>query len=189
MTELSDEELMLMFKYGRVEAFDLLFEKYRRPLLNFMLRMLGERAIAEDMFQEVFIQVVRAAPRYEATARFSTWLYTIATNRCLNHLNSAAHRHGHRTISLHADSTLTAGLDSSRPTPDEEAAAREIAHRLHRVVMGLPPPQRAAFLLRETHGKQYEEIADILGQPMGTVKTNLHRARETVRSEMQRYFE
>ena len=189
MTDLSDEELMLMFKYGRVEAFDLLFEKHRQPLYSFLLRMLGDRSAAEDLFQDVFIQVVRAAGRYEATARFSTWLFKIATNRCLNHLKSASHRHSRKTISLHADAGLADQLDSPDPQPGEQAQDRELADILHRVVQDLPDAQKAAFLLRETQGRPYDEIAEVLGQPLGTVKTNLHRARQTVRQKMRRYFD
>ena len=185
MTDLSDEELMLMFKYGRVDAFDLLFEKHRQPLYSFLLRMLGDRSAAEDLFQDVFIQVIRAAGRYEATARFSTWLFKIATNRCLNHLKSASQRHARKTIPLHAEAGLTDRLLS----PGQQAQDRELADILHGVVQELPEAQRAAFLLRETQGRPYDEIAEMLSQPLGTVKTNLHRARQTIRQKMRRYFD
>ena len=185
MSDLSDEDLMLMFKYGRVDAFDLLFEKYRRPLANYIRQMLGDAAAAEDLFQEVFVQVVRAAGRYQVTAKFSTWLYTIATNRCLNHLGSAGHRFGRRVIPLHDDAVEPA---SNAAGPEQLAVERELADELRRVVADLPSGQRAAFVLRETHGKPYQEIAEILDQPMGTVKTNLHRARETIRAQMKRHL-
>ena len=185
MDDLSDEQLMLMFKYGRVDAFDLLFEKYRRPLLAFIYQMVGDRAAAEDLFQDVFIQVVRSARRYEATARLSTWLYKIATNRCLNHLGSRGHRTRQNVISLHSDGVDPPALS---PAPDEVAAGNELGVALGRVVRSLPEHQRTTFLLRETHGKPYREIAEILDMPMGTVKTNLHRARIAVREQMQRYL-
>jgi len=188
MADLSDEELMLMFKYGRVEAFDLLFEKYRSPLLSFLFRMVGDRAAAEDVFQDAFIRVVQAAERYQATAKFSSWLYKIATNRCLNHLNSAGYRFGRRLIPLHADPGTSDSLDASDPSPDQIAMERELTDILNRVLLDLPPAQRAAFVLRETQGKAYHEIAEILGEPMGTVKTHLHRAREFVRDRMRRYL-
>ena len=189
MTDLSDEELMLMFKYGRVEAFDLLFEKYRKPLLNFVFRMVGSRAAAEDLFQDVFIQVVRAAERYQATARFTTWLYKIATNRCLNHLTSAGYRFARGVIPLHTGTSAVDDLSSNDPLPDQVAAGHELADILHEVVLDLPPAQRAAFVLRDIHEKQYREIAEILDEPMGTVKTHLHRAREKVRRQMRRYLQ
>ena len=189
MADLSDEELMLMFKYGRVEAFDLLFERYRKPLLNFMAHMVGDRAAAEDVFQEVFVEVVRSAERYQAVARLSTWIYKIATNRCLNHLNSAAHRFRRRSVSLDAGAALAEGLRSDEQGPEEAARERELADILRGVVLRLPPGQRAVFVLRETHGREYHEMAEILDLPLGTVKTHLHRARQTVRSAMRRYLE
>jgi len=189
MTDLSDEELMLMFKYGRSEAFDLLFEKHRQSLYSFLLRLVGDRAAAEDLFQDVFIQVIRAAGRYEATARFSTWLFKIATNRGLNHLKSAAHRHARKTISLHTEAGLADRLASPSPRPGEQAQTHELADLLHQVVRDLPDAQKAAFLLRETQGRPYDEIAEVLSLPLGTVKTNLHRARQTVQQKMRRYVD
>ena len=188
MADLSDEELMLMFKYGQVDAFDLLFERHRSWVLGFIGQMVGDRAAAEDVFQEVFVEVVRAAGRYEVKAKLTTWLYKIASSRCLNHLSSASHRWSRRTVSLDAAEPVAGGLASHEPAPDDAASARELTEIMRREVLRLPPDQRAAFVLRETHGKGYDEIADILGQPLGTIKTHLHRARQAVRDHMRRHL-
>ena len=174
--DLSDEQLMLMFRYGNRAAFGLLFEKYRAPVYHFARRMLGTRAAAEDLCQETFLRMVAAAGTYEPTAKFKTWLFTITRNACVSvlrrqpmvHLEAGAHVPDARTVD-----------------PQRAATQAEVLERLDRAIADLAPNQREAFLLRYRHGMAYQQIAEVTGQPLGTVKTHIHRARTRLAEMMQ----
>ena len=176
--DLSDEQLMLMFRYGNRAAFELLFEKYRGPVYNFARRMLGDRQAAEDVCQDVFLRVVTAAKSYEPSARLRTWLFTIARNCCV----SAAR---HKTA-------LVLAVDDpgqAAEAPEDAAALGEACERLEEAIAVLPDAWREAFLLRCRHGLEYQEIAAATGQPVGTVKTHIHRARRQLAEAMQEFLE
>ena len=174
--DLSDEQLMLMFRYGNRAAFDLLFEKYRTPVYNFARRMMGTRPGAEDLCQDVFLRMVGAAGTYEPSARFRTWLFTIARNCCVSALR--------RTVPVALDSS-TVVPDTREPDPPDSATYAEAVDRLEQAMADLPTPEREVLLLRYRHGMAYQEIADVTGQPLGTVKTHIHRARLRLAETMQ----
>lgn len=163
--DLSDEQLMLMFRYGSRAAFELLFEAYRGPVYHFARRMLGSREAAEDACQETFLRMVRAAETWRPTGKFRTWLFTIARNCCLNARRDARPEAPFRDA------------PSKREGPSEAAARAELAERIERAVADLPQPQREVFLLRARNGLSYADIAEVTQRPLGTVKTLLHRAR------------
>ena len=173
--DLSDEQLMLMFRYGNRAAFDLLFEKYRTPVFNFARRMLGGREAAEDVCQETFLRVVGAAGGWRPEARFRTWLYTIARNCCFNALRDAPA----------AAAALSADAAGREHGPRERAVASETAERVEQAIGRLPEPLREAFLMRFRHGLSYAEIAQVTEQPLGTVKTHIHRARTRLAHELK----
>jgi RNA polymerase sigma-70 factor (ECF subfamily) len=181
---------MLDVKAGDEESFALLLHRYRGPLVNFLYRMVRNREQAEDLAQEVFIRVYRARGDYVPTAKFTTWLFRIATNLALNSLRDT--RHQRMEISL--DAPLTADVDDGdeRPLdvadkhPDieqhlvEEARKKMIRHAIEK----LPEKQRAAVLLHKYQDLDYNEIAKILECSESALKSLLFRAYETLRVEL-----
>ena len=163
--DLSDEQLMLMFRYGSRAAFELLFEAYRGPVYHFARRMLGSREAAEDACQDTFLRMIRSAETWRPTGKFRTWLYTIARNCCLN-----ARRDARPDVAFRDAPSRAEG-------PGEAAARAELAGRIERAIADLPPPQREVLLLRVRNGLSYADIAEVTERPLGTVKTLLHRAR------------
>jgi len=177
-----DAALMLRAKDGDMAAFEELVEKYKQPLLNLMFRMLHDLSEAEDLAQTVFIRVFQSASRYEPSAKFSTWIYTIARHLCLNEIRR---RSRHPAVSL----------DSSQDD-DEEAAPRqfedqrsstapqamlhtELEAKIQQALDQLPEKQRLAVLLCRQDELSYEQIADILGLSLSATKSLIHRPRAT----------
>ena len=176
----SDEQLMLLFGRGRREAFDELYHRYATKLFRYLSKMLARSNLdVEDLVQEVFVRVSNAAPNYKATAKFSTWLYRIATNTCLSQLDSQKRRPHLRVIEGGKERTATYGY----PLKSLEQTEGEIA--LEKAVSTLSDEQRAVFVLRQVEQLSYEEISESLHMPIGTVKTNLHRARKQLVNNLQ----
>ncbi len=168
----SDEQLMLLFGRGRRDAFDELYHRHANRLFGYVRKMTaGQEVEVEDLVQEIFIRVAKAAPNYKATAKFSTWLYRVATNTCLNALDRKK-RHPHlRVIKGSTENKSRSGC----PASVLELAEGKVA--LNKAMKTLPNKQRAVFVLRQVEELSYEEIAAALELPLGTVKTHLHRAR------------
>ncbi|MBI4575524.1 MAG: sigma-70 family RNA polymerase sigma factor [Planctomycetes bacterium] len=196
MADISDEELMLMFKYGDLSAFDLLFEQYRSPLMGFLVRMLGDRGMAEDVFQETFLRVARFRHRYEPKARFRSWLYRIALNCGRNALKERG-RQGANVLFLHRKVSTAAGEDlelldqapAVSVSPLKRLEEEELKERVQLAIAQLPERYREAYILYELQGLKYEQIAEVLEIPLGTVKTNLHRARRMILDLIRPYVE
>jgi RNA polymerase sigma-70 factor (ECF subfamily) len=169
----ADAALMLRFRQGDRGAFEQLFRKYTPPLVNFLARMVPERARAEELAQEVFVRVYQARERYEPRARFSTWLFGIAHNLAVNEL-ARAYRKRERPLD---EDRATRAADSGA-SPEEQLAAGRTLHALEAGLARLPERQRAALLLRTQEGMSYEEIAKVIGASTSGVKSLLHRARE-----------
>lgn len=187
----SDEELMRAFQLGRAEAFARLVGRHRRGVFNFILRFTGEPQRAEDLLQETWLKVVRSAPEYRPTARFSTWLYSIARNQCIDHARKERSRH---CQSLDAPvegsdsaSTLAESLADGRAAVDPEQVAHHARVRplLERALGQLPLVQREVFLLRELQGAAFKEIAEATGTKEPTVKSRMRYALETLRRSME----
>jgi RNA polymerase sigma-70 factor (ECF subfamily) len=174
-----DARLMLAFRDGDRRAFDALFARYTPRVLTFLTRLVRDRARAEELTQDVFVRIYNAADRYEPKARFSTWIFGIAHNLGLNEL-ARAHRRYER-----GDTPLEE-LGASDPAPgaDEQVEADELRVRLERALAKLPDRQRAALLLRSEQGLAYEEIAGALDASVSSVKSLIHRARETLIAEL-----
>ncbi len=189
-TTRSDVQLMLDVKAGDQQSFELLLQRYRMPLVNFLYRMVRSREQAEDLAQEVFLRVYRAREDYEPSAKFTTWLFRIATNLALNSLRD--HRYQKLEISMDAPIVADAEDGDERPMevadehPDieqhlvEEARKKMIRHAIEK----LPEKQRAAVLLHKYQELDYSEISKILRCSESALKSLLFRAYETLRVEL-----
>jgi RNA polymerase sigma-70 factor (ECF subfamily) len=174
-----DARLMLAFRDGDRRAFETLFARYTPRVLTFLTRLVRDRARAEELTQDVFVRIYNAADRYEATAKFSTWVFGIAHNLGLNEL-ARAHRRYER-----GDTPLDElGVADPSPAADDKLEATELRVRLERALAKLPERQRAALLLRSEQGLAYEEIATALDASVSSVKSLIHRARETLLAEL-----
>jgi RNA polymerase sigma-70 factor (ECF subfamily) len=176
MAGISDEELMVMFQNGNAHAFEILFEKYRIPVYNFIHRMLGrDTASAEDLLQEIFIKIVRAKDLYEPRGRFSTWLFSITRNHCLNFLRSRRYLEAKSSVPLD---------DRDATGPAVDASGIEVHELLEGAIDGLPDRYREVFLLHAVEGFTHREVSEILGMNAATVRTNYRRARAELRERL-----
>ena len=176
--DVADEELMLQTQRGNVHAFELLFERYRSRVFGFILRMLnGERQEAEDLMQDIFIKLFKAKEMYEPRAKFSTWLFTIVRNHCLNFVRSRAYLQAQRTVPLDpADESGMAGAAMPAFAPVRERES-DMTERLEQAVQSLPAMYKDVFLLRAVEGFSHEETGLMLGLNPATVRTHFRRAR------------
>ena len=182
-----DVQLMLAFRGGDVAAFDALFRRWAAPLLRYLERMLRDAAAAEELVQEVFLRVHRARDRYAPEARFSTWLYRIATNLALNELRRPRRRDPHHS----ADADDAPELVSGGAAVDDVVHARRVGAEVERELAELPERQRAALWLTAVEGLSYAEVAETLEVTEKAVKALVHRARSALvdRVEKSRFEE
>jgi len=184
---ISDEALMLRYARGDAEAFERLLERHRRPLFGYLCRTLKNRELAEDTFQEVFIRVMKAGSRYKRTAKFTTWLYRIARNTCVDALRRESYR---KTESLseprgqNGDTGLTLqdAIPSPNPGPDVEFERRQFQEVLKKCIERLSPEQREVFVLRQYQNLPFREIARVTGATESTVKSRMRYALRSLRS-------
>lgn len=184
MDERKDEDIMLQFLAGDKEAVSMIFDRYRNPILNFCLRILGNRADAEDVVGTVFLNLFTQKYTYSpGPAKFSTWLFTIARNSCMDRI-----RKKKRFISLwftKEDGTTEAwDVEDSRDLSREELAKKDTQTQVRLAITKLPLEQREALVLREYHAQSYEEIAKILDCSLEKVKILIFRGREQLRQEL-----
>ncbi len=174
--EPADETLMLRYRDGDVGAFDALYDRHRAALFRYVLRHVGARAHAEEIYQEVWINLINARERYAASAKFTTFLFHVAHNRIIDHYR----RHPPlRLVSLDEDDDEGAAYQVAAPAsaqPDVAAESRQLGQHLLRALGRLPPQQRDAFLLHEESGLSLDEIAHLSGVGRETVKSRLRYA-------------
>ena len=186
-----DAVLMLRVKRGDRAAFAELVEKYKQPVMNLVYRTLHDETEAEDLAQNVFLQVYKSARRYESRAKFSTWLFTIARNLCLNEIRR---RSRHPADSLeeshaeHEDQPRQQFEDKSSVAPPEKLLHGELAQKIEEALAELPENQRTAILLCRQEELSYEEIARILGCSLSATKSLIHRGRETLKEKLKPYL-
>ncbi len=188
--ELDDAAIMLELKAGNMAGFDFLIQKYRKPIINFMYRMTRNQAIAEELAQEVFLRVYRSRETYRAEARFSTWLYRIATNLGVNQARDTRHERSASTVYLdEPDSETGSTPDVADSTPDVESKLlrdeRMAAIREH--VMALPERQRMAVLMHKYEGMDYSQIGEVLKLSESATKSLLFRAYQTLREKLKSF--
>jgi RNA polymerase sigma-70 factor (ECF subfamily) len=186
----SDEALMLSYRDGDVRAFEVLVTRHRKPIYNFILRFVRDAAQAEDVLQETFLRVIKGADAYERQAKFTTWLYTIARNLCVDAARRGKHR---KATSLDAPTGADDGaplidlVADGKDGVDRQAIGRELQARIKQAVESLPDEQREIFLLREVADLQFNEIAQIVGCPENTVKSRMRYALEKLREALEEY--
>jgi len=187
-----DAALMLLAKDGDIRAFEQLVEKYKQPIVSLMFRMLHDLSEAEDLAQTVFVRVYQSASRYEVSAKFSTWIFTIARHVCLNEIRRRS-RHPAQSI----ESTLP---DSDEPakrqfedqktfTPPQAILHSELEAKIQQALDELPEKQRLAVLLCRQDELSYEQIARVLGLSLSATKSLIHRARETLKLRLKPYLQ
>jgi RNA polymerase sigma-70 factor (ECF subfamily) len=187
---LSDAQIMLRVKAGDDSAFDYLVQKYRRPMLNFMFRMAHNSAAAEDMAQEVFLRVYRSREKYEASAKFTTWLYRIASNLAVNHARDTRHERPENTVSLDEpdqDTGLTMDVADDSLTAEEAIVRRERLAAIRQRVQALPERQRMAVIMHKYQQMDYRQIGEILKLSESAIKSLLFRAYETLRGQLKEF--
>lgn len=186
-----DAERMIRFRDGNESAFDGLVEKFKSPVLNYIYRQIGNLDEAEDIAQNVFIQVYKSAERYEPSAKFSTWLFTIARNLCLNEFRRRQ-RHPlqslQQTMSDDSEASPIQYADPKARSPSAETLEKELQEHILAAIQKLPENQRTAVLLCRYEGLSYEEIAKVLGTTVSATKSLLHRAREILKGELSKFL-
>jgi RNA polymerase sigma factor (sigma-70 family) len=163
----ADEELMIAYRDGNAGAFETLYARHRARLFRFVLRSVKERGMAEELFQDVWMRVIEARGRYAPKARFTTWLYSIAHNRLIDHWR----RKGLSVVDLE-----NVDVEGNSPNPERQAEARQGLQRFAKALEVLPPAQREAFLLHEEAGMSVAEIAQATGAGEEAAKSRLRYA-------------
>ncbi len=187
---LSDAQIMLRVKAGDESAFEYLVQKYRRPMLSFMYRMAHNSAVAEDLAQEVFLRVYRSREKYEASAKFTTWLYRIASNLAVNHARDTRHERPENTVSLDEpdqESGLTMDVPDDSLTAEENIVRRERLAAIRQRVQALPERQRIAVIMHKYQQMDYRQIAEVLKLSESAIKSLLFRAYETLRVQLKEF--
>jgi RNA polymerase sigma-70 factor, ECF subfamily len=186
----TDAEVMLRVKAGDQLAFDYLVQKYRRPLVSFMYRMARNAAAAEDLAQEVFLRVYRSRETYVPSAKFTTWLYRIATNLAVNHARDTRHERPEATVSLDepdAETGTTFELPDAALTAEQAMVRRERLLAIRSKVDALPEPQRLAVIMHKYQQMDYKQIAEVLKKSESATKSLLFRAYETLREQLKEF--
>jgi RNA polymerase sigma-70 factor (ECF subfamily) len=186
-----DAALMLRVKQGDRDAFSTLVEKYKQPVMNLVYRSLSDATEAEDLAQHVFLQVYKSAHRYEVSAKFSTWLFTIARNLCLNEIRRRS-RHPAESLDQvspeNDDQPLRQVEDLRNASPPDALLQSELEEKVELALAVLPEKQRTALLLCRQEELSYEEIADVLECSLSATKSLIHRARESLKQVLKPYL-
>ena len=185
---MEDSAIMLELSAGNMVAFDYLLRKYRKPIVSFMYRMTHNQAVAEELAQEVFLRVYRSRETYRAEARFSTWLYRIATNLGVNHARDTRHERTASTIYLDepdAETGSTPDVADSTPNVESDLLRDERMQAIRDFVMALPERQKMAVLMHKYDGMDYRQIGDVLKLSESATKSLLFRAYQTLREKLK----
>jgi len=186
----SDVDLMLRVKTGDESAFASLVQKYRRPMIGFMYRLCRNPATAEELAQEVFLRVYRSRAGYEPSAKFTTWLYRIATNLAVNHARDTRHERPENTVRLDEpdqETGTTPDLADDSLSAEEQILKRERLAAIRSVVNALPERQRVAVIMHKYQQMDYREIAGVLKLSESATKSLLFRAYETLREQLKEF--
>ena len=188
-TRLTDQEVVLLARSGREAAYRELVRRYERPVFALLYRMVRDRELAEDLAQETFVKALNAIESYRPEFKFSSWIFKIANNAAIDHLR----RRELDTLSLdgsphaatpEAMQATALQIGARQESPLDAVEAKELGGAIEAAIGRLRPEYRSCILLRHVEGRAYEEIAEILDLPLGTVKTYIHRARNELRQSL-----
>ncbi len=186
----TDVDLMLRVKTGDESAFACLVQKYRRPMIGFMYRLCHNPSTAEELAQEVFLRIYRSRTSYEPSAKFTTWLYRIATNLAVNHARDTRHERAENTVRLDEpdqETGTTPDLADESISAEEQILKRERLAAIRNVVNALPERQRVAVIMHKYQQMDYRQIAGVLKLSESATKSLLFRAYETLREQLQQF--
>ena len=187
----SDEVLMLRYKDGDLGAFEVIIEKHQQPLFSFVYRFCNDYHQAQDLVQDVFLRLVKMSRNYEPRAKFTTYLYTIAHNVCIDHIRRKKRRQNvslSDPIDAENGLTLEETMKDGRANPQRDFQQKSFEQALHQAVEDLPPEQREVFLLREQQNLAFDEIARIVGCLPSTAKSRMRYALQSIREKLQNKF-
>jgi RNA polymerase sigma-70 factor, ECF subfamily len=185
---MTDAEIMLRVRDGDDAGYDILIEKYRKPIINFMFRMVHNQAVAEELAQEVFLRVYRSRQTYRAEAKFTTWLYRIATNLGVNHARDTKHERMAQNVYLDQpdpETGMTPDVADDTASAEENLVRDERMRAIRQHVMALPERQRNAVLMHKYHGLDYKQIGEVLKLSESATKSLLFRAYQTLRERLK----
>lgn len=181
-----DQALIKRVQEGDKKAFDLLVLKYQHKVVGVISRYINDWAECQDVAQEAFIRAYRALPNFRGDSQFYTWLYRIAVNTAKNHLVALGRRPPNEDVAAEDAVQFESGMRLRDPaTPENEMMRQEIEHTVARTVESLPEELRVAITLREVDGLSYEDIAEAMGCPIGTVRSRIFRAREAIDMQLR----
>jgi RNA polymerase sigma-70 factor, ECF subfamily len=186
---LTDQDLVVHALNGREAAHRELIGRYQRPVFSLIVRLVGNREAAEDLAQESFVKVLNALDRYDRRYKFSSWIFKIAHNTAIDHLRRKSPESLSLEGSPHSLTSEESGSGaitaiSEAETPEEYTSSREIGREIEKALSALRPEYRSALVLWHVEGRPYEEIAEALDLPLGTVKTYIHRGRKELRDRL-----
>lgn len=185
-----DQKLVVRVQKGDKTAFDLLARKYQHKIAKLISRYVRDRREVEDVTQEALIKAYRAIGGFRGESAFYTWLYRIAVNTAKNYLESQGRRPPGSDVEIEGAELIDSGEGlRDQATPERQMLTNEIASTVHRVLEHLPPDLRTAITLREIEGMSYEEIAEVMECPIGTVRSRIFRAREAIDQELRPLLE
>jgi len=185
---MSDAEIMLRVREGDDSGFNLLIQKYHKPIVHFMFRMVHNQAVAEELAQEVFLRVYRSRQTYRAEARFTTWLYRIATNLGVNHARDTKHERAAQNVYLDQpdpETGTTPDVADATASVEQEMVRDERMRAIRQHVMALPERQRTAVLMHKYQGLDYKQIGEVLKLSESATKSLLFRAYQTLRERLK----
>jgi RNA polymerase sigma-70 factor, ECF subfamily len=187
----ADEVLMLRYKEGDLEAFEILLERYQQPLFTFVLRFCNDYHQAEDLVQEVFLRLIKSAKNYEPKAKFSTYIYTFAHNICVDNFRRGKKRKTtslSQPIDVEQELTIEDTVKDERANPEKDYRQKSLEKALQEAVAELPEEQREVFLLREQMNLPFEEIARVVGCLPSTAKSRMRYALQSIRTKLEKRF-
>lgn len=195
LSDMSDDELLDRFAAGEAAAFGVLLNRYQRPVFNFIARNVRDGEAATDLLQEVFARVIQNAAEFRRSAKFSTWLYSIARNLCIDHMRRMSHRRhasldaggGNGIADSAASAPFVERIALEQPDVDRSAAAGRLRNRITQAVENLPDEQREVFLMRQVQQMPFADIAIVVGVSENTVKSRMRYALERLQEALAEF--